>query len=302
MKVLIAGTSSYLAPAVLPLLTGDERIGQIIAVDSQGNAADDGRTTQILTDLQSSQVRRIMTGVDAVVLLPLTAGRHQEGGPGVTLEGARNVVRATLEQGVRCLVHVSSAWVYSLPMRERPVTEEHARAALPGWREIETAVALEESLDHLIAEHPTTRVVRLRPHLTIGRHGWPPARAMLRSPIAIRFKPPIPRLQCVHASDVAQAIQQALFRDVEGAFNLATEDALTLHEMQWRVNRGWFGLPSGLVRSQRRLASRFGGGPDPRWIDAVRHGLVLDSSRARRRLGWKPAYDTAKACLKAFND
>jgi nucleoside-diphosphate-sugar epimerase len=58
-------------------------------------------------------------------------------------------------------------------------------------------------------------------------------------------------------------------------------------------------LPFALARAGLRLARRRARAA---WLEVLRYDLVLDTSRARRRLGWKPHYDSVKACLRAAAD
>ncbi len=55
-----------------------------------------------------------------------------------------------------------------------------------------------------------------------------------------------------------------------------------------------------LARALMRAARRFGAGTDPAWIEALRYNLVLDTTRARKQLGWRPRYDSVAACIGAM--
>jgi nucleoside-diphosphate-sugar epimerase len=139
--------------------------------------------------------------------------------------------------------------------------------------------------------------VRLRPHAILGPHAQPYLRALARAPFYPRLSAPAPRLQVVHEADVIAAILAALAGEAQGAFNLATADAATLREMKGLA----LPLPFPLARALVRLGWRFGRGTEPAWLEGLRHELVLDTSRARRVLGWRPRYDTVAACLAAID-
>lgn len=308
MKLLVTASASPLATALLPTLAADERIEQIIGLDERETDFAGDRFTQVLLDSRSPQVTRLVAGMDAVLHLGTAATldirrveRRDRGLIGdFSVHGAQNLFRCAVEQGVRCLVHVSTAAVYALPARQRPITEQHARAPLPGFAWAENQVALENWLDALAGEMAATRLVRLRPHLIVGRRASPRIRRLLGAPFSIRLAGRAPRLQCVHVDDLARAILQALFRrDAEGAFNLACSNAVTLQDMQRVRGRGLLPLPFPVVYQMLRLTSRLGLGQAPTWMETLRHEIVLDTTRARRRLGWKPQYDTVEACLKA---
>lgn len=304
-RIVVTGSASAFAAALLPLLGGDDRIDQIIGIDTRESGFRHPRYTQVLLDISSPQVTRIMAGADAVVHLPDAASSDATATipttapaePGV--HGGQNVFRAAAQQRVPCVIYLSTAAVYSLPARQRPIAEEHPRAALPGFAWAENHVGLEAWLDTFEQEHTDMRVVRLRPHLIVGKHAPAPVRALLRTPFSVRLAGTASRLQCVHALDVARAVQYAIHRDAGGAFNLACSDSATLRQMQRLSGGGLIRLPFALAsRLARRTARRYGAA-ESGWMEGLRHEVILDTTRARRRLGWKPLYDTVSACLKA---
>ncbi len=306
MRIVVTGTRSNLARALLPLLVADERFTEIIGIDRREAAFQHKRFTQVLLDTRSPQIGRVMAGANAVVHLASTEpGDSTEERQNHTLRrdinvsGGQNVFRCAAQQRVGSVVHLSSAAVYALPARRRPIDEQQPRKALPGFGLAEDQVALEDWLDAFEQEHPAVRVVRLRPHLIVGAQGPPAVRRLLRAPFSPRLSGRPPRLQCVHAADLAHAVLQGLLKDVAGAFNLACANAATLREMQRMVGGGAVPLPFPLAYRLLHLAARFGKGIEPSWAEALRHEIVLDTNRARRLLGWKPRYDSVQSCLKA---
>jgi len=306
MKVLVTGSSSHLACALLPRLAAHPDVEQILGVDRRPPVFRDPRYTHVLCDVRSAQLARLMTGIDAVVHLAFVV-MHGELGPerhdrdlirDINLAGGQNVFRTAAAARVAAVVHLSSAAVYELPARERPIPEAHPRKPLPGFAYAEDKIALEDWLDAFEREHREIRVARLRPHVIVGPHAQPYLRALVRAPFYVRLSDPAPRLQVVHEADVVAAILAALTRDASGAFNLAAADAATLRELKPLA----LPLPFPLARAVVRLAWRFGRGTEPAWLEGLRHELVLDTSRARRRLGWRPRYDTAAGCIKAIDE
>lgn len=302
MKVLVTGAGSKLAAVVLPHLAGDERVAHIVGLDRAETAFRHPRFTQVLLDIRSPLVARVLTDVDAVIHLAVTPMRHGGGPEGVdralmhnlNVGGTQNLAQLAAERRVARFILVSSAAVYELPARERIITEAHPRRALPGFAYAEDLIAVENLLDTLEPQYPRLAIVRLRPHVIVGPSH---ARALMRLPVYVRVTEPPPRVQCVHEDDLARAVVAALFKDAKGAFNLACADALPLREMQRLRHHVAIPLPFPLARALLRLAWRLGASNDPAWVEALRHHLVLDTSRARNRLGWRPAYDSVRKCL-----
>lgn len=302
-KIVVTGSASRFARALLPLLAGDERIEQLIGIDESETAFRHERFTQVLLDLRSPQLARLFTETAAVVHLAAAADGDSADDDGAgaaayahaNIHPGQNVFRCAAQQRVASVVYLSSAAVYELPARSRPIDEQQPRAAVPGFGCAEEHVALEAWLDTFELEHPDMRIVRLRPHLIVGAHGPAAVRRLLHTPFTVRLARTASRLQCVHALDVARAVQYAVHRDASGAFNLACADSATLQEMQRQCHGGLIRLP---FAAAYRLARRYGGG-EPVWMELLRHEVVLNTNRARRRLGWKPLYDSVSACLNA---
>jgi nucleoside-diphosphate-sugar epimerase len=306
MKILVTGSSSHLARALLPRLAAQPEVEQILGVDRRPPVFRDPRYTHVLLDVRSPQLARLMAGIDAVVHLAFVVMQGDLGPErndrdlihDINLAGGQNVFRAAAAGGVPVVVHLSSAAVYELPARERPIPEKHPRKPLPGFAYAEDKIALEDWLDGFEREHAEMRIVRLRPHVILGPHAQPYLRSLVRLPFCVRLSHPAPRLQVVHEADVVAAILKALTGDARGAFNLATADAASLRDLKPLS----LPLPYALARSLVRLAWRFGRGTEPAWFEGLRHELVLDTTRARRRLGWRPRYDTVAACMKAIDE
>src|SRR4029453_15824561 len=96
---------------------------------------------------------------------------------------------------------------------------------------------VERLLDRVESDHPTLRVVRLRPGLIFQRESGTEIGRYFAGPLLparlLRFQriPLIPshralRVQAVHADDVAEAYARVLRSDVRGAFNVAADPVL----------------------------------------------------------------------------
>lgn len=99
-------------------------------------------------------------------------------------------------------------------------------------------------------------------------------------------------MQCVSETDVAGAIQNALFSKARGAFNLATDQVTSLYLAQQHLHRYSPPVPYALATRLHRLAWRYTGRyGDPGWLDAMQYSLTIANDRARNELGWVPTLD-----------
>jgi len=99
--------------------------------------------------------------------------------------------------------------------------------------------------------------------------------------------------QLVHHDDVAAALCAATIGHGEpGVYNLAGPGELTITDLAHAL--GWHAVPAPqlAVGVAAEAVSWMPFLPDEAaWIEAVRRPVLMDTSRARRRLHWMPHYD-----------
>lgn len=310
MKVLVTGSASHLARALLPRLLNDSRIKRIVGVDLRDARLAHPHYHHKVLDVRSPDIAGLMKSADAVVHLAFVVLQGDLGKRRLDrgwirdsdVRGSQNVFTAAAQQGVPRLVHCSSAAVYDLTHRHKgAITESHPRAALPGFGYAEDKIAVENWLDEFELTHPQARLIRLRPHVIVGPRAQPFLNTLARSAFYPHLPDPQPLTQCVHEADVAQALHLALFAEASGAFNLAPADALSVRDMRRVLHRRPLALSYGFMRGLLAFGWRFLGiGTDPAWMETLRYNLVLHTRRARKELGWSPQYDSVKDCLLAL--
>ncbi|OGI48970.1 MAG: hypothetical protein A2151_08825 [Candidatus Muproteobacteria bacterium RBG_16_65_34] len=310
MKILVTGSASHLARALLPRLLNDSRIKRIVGVDLRDARFRHPHYHHKVLDVRSPDIAGLMKGTDAVVHLAFVVLQSDLGKKRLDrgwirdsdVRGSQNVFAAAAQHGVPRLVHCSSAAVYDLAhWHKGAITESHPRAALPGFGYAEDKIAVENWLDELEQTHPQARLIRLRPHVIVGPRAQPFLNYLARSRFYPLLPDPQPLTQCVHEADVAQALHLALFAEASGAFNLAPADSLSVRDMRRVLHRRPLALSYGFMRGLLAFGWRFLGiGTDPAWMETLRYNLVLHTRRARKELGWTPQYDSVKDCLLAL--
>jgi UDP-glucose 4-epimerase len=297
MKVLVTGSASGFAQTLFPRLLADPQVELVIGVDREQCDFEHERFVQVLLDLRSPQLQRVLQDVDAAI--HLSAAGHADPGP-KDRESAltdmqvecRNLCTLAAAAGLRCIVHLSSALVYDTRRDgRRRIREESARRAPDNCAVFQAMQAMEDWLDEYEQQHPELCLVRLRPHWIVG----PKSTSLLNQLLATRVFPrqhdPQPLLQCVHEDDVAEAVRLSLGGQVTGAVNLACADAVSLKRMARLAH--WIALPVPAPVVAQRLKPAESG-----CFEALRAPLVLDSRRARKQLGWRPQHDSVRAVLK----
>jgi UDP-glucose 4-epimerase len=294
MRVFITGSSSHLARALLPRLCAQENIEHVTGIDLMPPHFTHAKFTALRGDIREASLEPLMRGHDALVHLAFVVLRGRLSPARMfqtNIGGSMRAFHAARNAGHKRLIHLSSASVYGSGVH---LTEDAPMRPLAGFLYGEHKALLEKML---AIEFP--ECVRLRPHIILGPHAQKLLKSILRQPFYLRLPRPHPLLQCVHESDVCDAIQLCLEREVSGPFNLAVEETLTYRELIRRRHRMSLPLPLNAVRAGFNLAWRINGwGGEPQWIGGLSQSLTLNCRRALVELGWVRRHDLA-ATLKA---
>jgi UDP-glucose 4-epimerase len=231
---------------------------------------------------------------------------------GVNLEGSRNVFEAAImAPRVRRLVYASSVAAYGFHEdAPQPLTEDSP----PRGTDTFYYSAQKAELERLLAELSQgsgTEAYVFRPSIVAGPESLllvenlPYVSLAGRLPRAVRalfdvvpaLKPVIPdpgiEFQLVHADDVAAAMRAAVQgRGEPGVYNLAGNGRLTMSDVAEAL--GWYAipLPELAVDVGAGLAARLPFlPPEAAWLQAFRTPVIMDASKAKRLLGWRPRHD-----------
>lgn len=308
MRVAITGASGNLGSALLRRLSGSgehELVGVARRVPAEELAGPGVRWVSVdLTEERDvPALRAAFEGADAVVHLawgfqPSHNERYLEE---LALGGTRRVIDAVAATAVPHLVHLSSIGAYSAKADDQPVDESWPTGGIDSSWYGRTKSAAERMLDaHEAAGHGTV-VTRMRPGIVgqrragsaLLRYGVPglvPARALGWLPVLPMDRGL--RMPLVHSDDVAAAIESALVQRAGGAFNLAADPPLTTEHIARALGARPVHVPAAVLRPMMAAAwhARLQQ-VDPGWLDLAFGLPLLDSSRARRELGWAPTKD-----------
>jgi UDP-glucose 4-epimerase len=261
--------------------------------------------------LDREAVEELVEDADVVVHLAfiIVAGRGKT--REINLTGSRNVFEATAAAGAKRLVYTSSVAAYGFH-RELPKlidedeptrgTERHPYSAHKAAVEKELAEVLEGSATDayvfrpcIVAGPDATLLLDLIPLLALGRRIPSPLRWALRRVPELRPVLPDPGVpfQLVHQDDVAVALAAAVLGHGEaGVYNLAGPGELTISDLAHEL--GWHAVPAPqlAVGAAAEAVALMPFLPDEAaWIEAVRRPMLMDTTRARRKLHWMPQHD-----------
>ena len=312
MRVVVTGATGNVGTSVLDALARDEAVESIVGVARRLPDLVLPKTSWRAADVATDDLATIFEGADCVIHLAwlIQPGRDLETLEAVNVEGSARVFAAVAAAGVGSLVHASSVGAYSPGPKDRRVDEDWPAEGIPSAYYARQKAEVERRLDLFELAAPDVRVVRLRPALIFKRAAASAIRRLfvgplLPSPLArrslIALVPDVDRLvfQAVHSSDVGEAYRLAATGDARGPFNIASEPVLDPRTLADALGARPVPFHAGALRALADVSWRLHLQPtEPGWLDMARAVPVMDTTRARRELGWTPTRGADEALLE----
>ena len=309
MRVVVVGATGNVGTSVLRSLAEDPAVDTILGVARRRPAADFPATEWATADVAKDDLAPLFRGADAVVHLAwaIQPSHDLETLRRINVEGSKNVFGAVAGAGVPALVYASSVGAYAAGPKDRLVGEAWPATGIATSFYSRHKAEVERLLDVFEREHPEVRSVRLRPGLIFKREAASGIRRLFAGPLVpsplvrpdlVPFVPDDPRLrfQAVHSLDVGDAYRRAVGSEARGAFNIAAEPVLGPRELARILRARLVPVSAGVLRGLAAVTWRVRLQPTPPgWVDLALGVPLLDSSRARRELGWSPRHGADEA-------
>ncbi len=326
LTVAVTGPTGTFGAGLIPLLQDDDRIGRIIGIARRPfDPAERGWTKMEYRqgDVRDPDaLREAFDGADVVVHLAflITGNASRETTRSINVGGTLNVFRAAAGAGARRFVYASSVAAYGFHA-DNPETIDEEWPTRPAARLFyaQEKAELEELLDEEARKHPELALFLLRPPVVLGPNAVgrkdvlpgplaPLGRALFsrprRLPVPVpMFVPSLP-MQFVHEEDVGRALVQCIVAaGPPGAYNIAGDGVLTAAD----VAREFGALPIPLPAAPAQAAARAFSWlpflpPVAEWVEAASRPAIMDTTKAREQLGWRPRYSGLEALRDTLRD
>src|SRR3954451_19509413 len=316
LTVAITGPTGDIGRALLRQLDSAPEVDRVIGMARRPfNPSDMGleKTEYRQGDiLDENSIADLVEGADVLVHLAFLIVGGREETQRINLEGTSNVFGAATSAGLKRFIYTSSVAAYGFHEENpQPLTEEVAPKGTDDFYYSAQKAELEREL-HRMVDGSDVEAYVFRPCIVAGGDALMLIKAMMeqlqlggRLPQITTFLNSVPFLrpvlpdpgtpfQLVHQDDVAQALEAAVTgRGEPGIYNLAGEGTISFGDLASAI--GWYSVPVPKlgVEVTAGVISRIPVAPaEVSWIHAGRVPVVMDTHKAREKLGWEPAYDT----------
>jgi nucleoside-diphosphate-sugar epimerase len=323
LTVAVTGPTGTFGLALMPLLQQDDRIGRVIGIARRPfDPAERGwaKMEYRRGDVRDIDVlRTAFEDADVVVHLAfLILGGSKDTTHAINVEGTVNAFRAAAEAGAQRFVYASSIAAYGFHA-DNPIgiTEDWATRPADRLFYAPEKAELEHLLEEESAGHPETALYLLRPPVVLGPDAVG-AKVSIPAPLeplvrglgaGLRRLPGLPALvpdlpfQLIHQDDVAEALRLCvLSAGPPGAYNIAADDVVTGVDVARELGLRAVRIPGRPVAAAARAVSSLPFLPSgAQWVEAVSHPAIMDTTKAKTRLGWTPrhsAIDSLRATVR----
>jgi nucleoside-diphosphate-sugar epimerase len=315
LTVAVTGPTGEIGRSVVAALERTREVGRILGMarrpfdpEVEGWKKTAYRRGDIL---DRRRVSALVEEADVVVHLAFMIMGSAQQTRRVNLDGSRYVFEAAAAANVKRLVYTSSVAAYGFePGRRLPLTEDQPALGSEVFYYSAQKAEVEQTLADTLYKSSTQAWV-LRPCIVAGPHApllvdsvpfargstglTGRARSLLSAVPGLR--PVLPDagvpFQLVHHDDVASAIRACVLgRGTPGPYNIAGPGELSVKLLAREL--GWHSLPvpDAAVELTAHLVRRLGFLPTKaQWLTAFAEPVVMDTSRARRELRWRPKHD-----------
>lgn len=303
--VLVTGVTRDLGSRYARMILRIPGVERVIGVDAVEPRHELDGVEFVHADIRNPMIAKVVAqaSVDTVVHLS-PAETPPSGYSGTATSAKETNVIGTMQllaacqkaPSVRNLVVRSTTAVYGASPRDPAIFEEDMEPRVPptsGWAK--DAVEVEGYVRGFARRRPDVPVTVLRFAPILG----PTIESPMADYFGLALLPTVlgydPRLQFLHEEDALDALRVAMAAGVPGTYNIAADGILLLSQAARRLGRPVVPVPSPAIGVLGQGLRGVGSvNLSAEQIRLLTHGRVVDTSRARERLGFAPRRSTAE--------
>ena len=320
LSVAVTGPTGTFGFGLIPLLQSEERVSRIVGIARRPfDPRDHGWTKMEYRqgDVRDAvALREGFASTDVVVHLAfmITGNAPAKTIREINVTGTLNAFRAARDAGAQRFVYASSVAAYGFHA-DNPVGMREDWPVRPADRlfyarekaELEEILWREARADHGPALYVVRPPIVLGPHAAGAKEFLPrplerAGRGLLGAAGRLRLPVPAPKapLQFIHEDDVGQALLKCVRGEgPPGAYNIAGDGVLYGTDLVRELGFTPLPVPAQAFHSAARAASSVPRvpllPPSTDWVEALSHPAIMDTTKAREELGWRPRYSALEA-------
>jgi nucleoside-diphosphate-sugar epimerase len=328
LTVAVTGPTGTSGFGLIPLLEADPRIERVVGIarrpfDPQQHGWTKMRYRQ--GDVRDPDaLRDAFDNADVVVHLAfmITGTASRDTIRAINVEGTANAFKAATAARADRFVYASSVAAYGFH-QDNPIgmTEDWPVRPASKLFYAQEKAELEQLLREQADAHPELTLYLLRPPIVLGPHAVgakdslpEPLTAIAQKALDLAGRLPVPLpvpvpdlpMQFIHEDDVGQALLKCVVADgPPGAYNIAGDGTVTAADVVRELGFIPITVPAGISQGAARAAASVTlpsfAPPAAEWVEAASHPAIMDTTKAKRELGWQPQYsglDALRETLK----
>jgi nucleoside-diphosphate-sugar epimerase len=316
LVVAVTGPTGTFGFGLVPLLQAEGRVARIIGIARRPFDPSEHGWTKM--EYRQGDVRdpaalkEAFEGADVVVHLAfmITGNASARTIREINIEGTLNAFRAARAAGAERFVYASSVAAYGFH-RDNPVGMTEDWPTRPADRlfyarekaEVEQLLTDEAERGELPSLYMVRPPIVLGPHAVGAKDALPEPLARLgKQVLGVVGRLPIPvpvlaagvQLQFIHEDDVGSALLACVLgHGPPGAYNISGDGVLSGADVARELGFTPVSIPGGVVHGVARAAAKAlppFAPPSAEWVEAISHPSIMDTTKAKRELGWTPQH------------
>ena len=322
LTVAVTGPTGTFGFGLIPLLEAEERVERVVGLARRPfDPSEHGwsKMTYRQGDVrEAGTLQEAFADADVVVHLAfmITGTASRQTIREINVEGTVNAFRAAAACGVERFVYASSVAAYGFHP-DNPIGMSEDWPIRPATRLFyaQEKAEVERLLGDEAQAHSDVALYLLRPPIVLGPHAMgakntlpPPLAEIVQRTLDVAQRLPVPipvpvpdlPMQFIHEDDVGQALLACvLAAGPPGAYNIAADDIVTVADVVRELGLTPVTVPAGIAEAAARAAASIPlpsfAPPAVEWVEAATHPAIMDTTKAKRELGWEPAFTGLEA-------